>query len=92
MSPALFLEFSIRIAFLLLTLSMGLVLIRIFRGPGLCNRVIAFDLLTALMVGAMGVYILHTHDAVLLYVPILATLITFLGTVGYAYYVEREKP
>ncbi|HXV18929.1 MAG TPA: monovalent cation/H+ antiporter complex subunit F [Candidatus Omnitrophota bacterium] len=91
MSPADFLELAIRACFVLLTISMILVIIRILRGPTLCNRVVAFDLLNTLMICAMGVYIVNTDQAILLYVAVLASLITFLGTVAYAYYVEREK-
>ena len=91
MSPADFLDLSIKLSFIVLAVSMALVLLRMLRGPTLCNRVVAFDLLTTLMVCAMGVYIIRTGQGILLYVAILAALITFLGTVGYAYYVEREK-
>ncbi len=92
MSPSDFLSFSISLSFIILTFAMALVFIRMLKGPTLCNRVVAFDLMTTLMVCAMGAYIILTDEAVLIYVAMIATLITFLGTVGYAYYVERAKP
>lgn len=91
MSAAVFLELSVKISFAILTLSMVLVVIRVLRGPTLCNRVVAFDLLNTLTICAMGVYIIDKDQAVLLYVAVLVSLITFLGTVAYAYYVERER-
>jgi multicomponent Na+:H+ antiporter subunit F len=91
MSPSAFLHLAIQASFVMLTASMVLVFARMLRGPTLCNRVVAFDLMTMLMVCAMGAYIIRTDEAVLIQVIILAALITFLGTVGYAYYVERSK-
>ena len=91
MSPATFLTFSIHTSFVVLLISMVLVLIRMLHGPTLCNRVVAFDLMTTLMVCAMGVHIIFTDQSILIYVAMVAALITFLGTIGYAYYVERAK-
>lgn len=91
MSPAWFLQSAIGFSFAALSLAMGLTLVRLFRGPTLCNRVVALDLITTLMVCTAGVFIIHTGQKVLLGVVIVAALITFLATVGYAYYVEREK-
>lgn len=91
MSPANFLELSIRLSFIILTIAMVLVFVRMLMGPTLCNRVVAFDLMTNLMVCVMGGYMILTDQSVLIFVAMVATLITFLGTIGYAYYVEREK-
>lgn len=91
MNPPDILRLAVNLSFVILAVSMILVVIRILRGPSLCNRVVALDLLSTLTLCAIGVYIITTGQAVLLHVAILASLITFLGTIGYAYYVEREK-
>lgn len=91
MSSGGFLGLALHLSLAILALSIILVFIRMLHGPSLCNRVVAFDLLTALMACAMGLYIILEDQKILIVVVILLALISFLGTVGYAYYVEREK-
>lgn len=72
-------------------LAMTLCFIRLLRGPSLCDRVIALDLLLTLASGVIALHALRTGQTVFLYVVIVTALIAFLGTMGFVYYIERRR-
>ena len=84
------LPFAAHIAQLMLIVAMILTVYRIVEGPGLPDRVVALDLLTTLIVGFSAVYALITEDPLFLRPAIVVALVSFLGTVGFAYYVEKR--
>ena len=65
-------------------------LVRLIRGPSLPDRVVALDLMTTLGIGAIATYAIATDEAIFLDVAIVVALISFLGTIAFAYYVERR--
>lgn len=65
--------------------------IRLARGPFLPDRVIALDLISILAMGFIVVYAIRFNQANFLDVAIILALITFLGTVAFAYYLERRE-
>lgn len=67
-----------------------IVLIRLVRGPNLTDRVVALDLLVALGIGIVATYAIVTENAAFLDVAVTMALISFLGTVAFAYYIERR--
>lgn len=73
-----------------LSLAIVLSFIRLFRGPSLADRVVALDFMSSLGIGIMAVYAIATDQAILLDVAIIVALISFLGTVAFAYYLERR--
>jgi multicomponent Na+:H+ antiporter subunit F len=73
----------------MLTTGMFLVLFRLVRGPSLPDRVVALDLMVMLTVGFITVYDIATDLAVFLDVAIVLALLSFLGTVAFARYVEK---
>jgi multicomponent Na+:H+ antiporter subunit F len=77
-------------ALLILTASMFLAFIRLLKGPSLCDRVVALDLMTTLTIGFVGVYAMLSNQPVLLMTGIAIALIAFLGTMAFAYYIERR--
>ena len=77
-------------AFPLLTIAIALAFIRLVRGPTLPDRVVALDLITTLVIGIIAVYAIATDKAVLLDLAIVLALISFLGTVAFAHYIERR--
>ena len=83
---------DIAIAATLTTLALAAVLsfIRLVRGPTLPDRVIAIDLIGVLIVCLLVVVAASTGQQALLDVAIVIALISFVGTVAYARYVERE--
>lgn len=78
------------IVFTMLTVAFFLTLYRLLRGPSLPDRVVALDLTAAITVGFMAVYAIDTGERVFLDVAIVVALITFLGSVAFAQYVERR--
>ncbi len=73
----------------MLTVAMFLALLRLVRGPSLPDRVVALDLLVMLAVGFITVYDIATAMTVFLDVAIVLALLSFLGTVAFARYVEK---
>ncbi len=77
---------------ILLVLSAGLIFtfIRLVRGPYLPDRVIALDLISILALGFIVVYAVRFNQPSFLDVAIILAMISFLGTVAFAYYLERR--
>lgn len=78
---------------ILLLISLGLVaaFIRLLRGPYLPDRVVALDLISVMAMGFIVVYAIRFNQPNFLDVAIILALITFLGTVAFAYYLERRS-
>jgi multicomponent Na+:H+ antiporter subunit F len=64
--------------------------IRLVIGPSLPDRVVALDLIAALTVSTVAAYAFATDQDVFLDVAIVLALVTFLGTIAFAQYVERR--
>lgn len=74
-----------------LGVSSVLVLIRLIRGPSLPDRVVALDLLATLTIGVAAVYAIATERSAYLDIAVIIALIAFLGTVAFAYYLQRGR-
>jgi multicomponent Na+:H+ antiporter subunit F len=79
------------LAFAMLAVATLLTLLRLLRGPSLADRVIAVDLIGVMVVGLTVVGAAATGEQAFLDVAIVVALISFVGTVAYARYVEREE-
>lgn len=77
------------VALPLLSIASVLAFIRLVRGPSLPDRVVALDLLITIGVGFIAVYAITMDQPVFLDVAIVLALTSFLGTIAFAYYVER---
>ncbi len=73
-----------------ISISIFLVFIRLLKGPTIEDRVVAFDLLSSIAIGFLSVYAVITVSTAILDVGIIIALIVFLGTVAFAYYLERR--
>lgn len=83
-------RFVLIFALPLLTLAVLLVFIRLVRGPSLPDRVVALDLMTTLGVGIIAAYAIGTNQAIFLDVATIIALISFLGTIAFAYYIQKR--
>lgn len=81
---------AVNIAFGVITLSLFLAFIRLVRGPSLPDRVVALDLLATLAVGIIAAYAILTGQSMLLRPAVALSLLAFLGTVAFAYYIEKR--
>jgi multicomponent Na+:H+ antiporter subunit F len=74
----------------ILALTLVLALFRLIRGPSLADRVVALDLMSTITVAAAGVYAVGYDQTVYLDVAIVLALISFVGTVGFAVWMDRK--
>ena len=85
------LQISLIVTMAMLSLSMILILIRIWLGPGLADRVIALDILMTTGIAFIAVYSLKTAKPVFIEVAVVLALIAFLSTVAFSYYMDRRQ-
>lgn len=78
------------VALTMLAAAAALTFVRLAKGPTLPDRVIAIDLIGALMVCVLVVMAGMTTQQAFLDVAMVVALISFVGTVAYARYIERE--
>ena len=62
---------------------------RLLRGPTLPDRVVALDLISTLVVGIICMCALVFDQPVYLRDALVLAVVSFLGTVAFAYYVAR---
>ena len=79
------------VIFPILTISVILVFIRLFKGPEVVDRVIALDLLITIGIGFITTYSIRSAQAVLLDVAMILALIAFLGTIAFSFYLDKQK-
>ncbi len=75
---------------LLLFAAVAIAFVRLVRGPALPDRVVALDMIGTLAIGIMATYAVGMREPVVLDVAIVIALILFVGTVAFAYYLERR--
>ena len=69
---------------------MLLAVVRLIRGPSLPDRVVALDLISILVAARPPSMLLRRGQAVFLDVATILALISFLGTVAFARYIEKQ--
>lgn len=74
----------------LLVLALLLGFLRLLKGPTLADRVVAFDLMVAIMVGMIALFAIYSGERVFLDVALILGLISFLGTVIFSKYLMRR--
>lgn len=72
-----------------LTIGMVLSLIRLWIGPHISDRVVAFDLFAALVLGHLVVFFARTGIALFLDIAIVIALLAFIATVALARLIEQ---
>ena len=73
-----------------LSLSLVLGMVRLVRGPSVADRVVALDLLGVLGVGLTVILAVLSGYAPLLDVGLVVAIVSFIGTVAFARYLERS--
>lgn len=79
------------VALPVLGLALLLTVVRIGLGPNLPDRVVGLDLLGTLGISVVAVVALASGNAVYIDVAIVLALLSFLGTVAFAAYLERSR-
>lgn len=80
-----------QIAMALLMIAAMIAFFRIIKGPGMTDRIVALDFLTAVVVNLIGAIAIFKSYARILDVAIVLALVAFLATVAYARYIERIR-
>lgn len=76
------------IAMTLLMVTVAFAFIRLRQGPSLPDRVVALDLLTTVGIAITAVYAMIMNQPLIMDVATVLALISFLGTIAFAYYVD----
>lgn len=74
----------------LLGTGMLLTFTRVVRGPSLPDRVVALDLMATFIIATSAVYSIASNQPSYLDAAVVLALITFLGTVAFAYYLHKR--
>lgn len=78
------------VAHALIGLSMLLTGYRIWKGPSIPDRIVALDLLAALIMGHVALSVAHSRFVSYLDVATAIAIITFLATIAFARYLENK--
>ena len=73
-----------------LAIALGLCFVRLVLGPSMADRVVALDLIAVLLVGMLLLYGVEGYHQEAIRVATAVALINFLGTIGYAVYIQRK--
>jgi multicomponent Na+:H+ antiporter subunit F len=82
-------QITLTIAMVVLSLCLLLTSVRFAIGPTLPDRITAFDLIVANVIGIIAIYTEFTNNEDLIDVAIILSLFGFLGSISFAYYLNR---
>jgi multisubunit Na+/H+ antiporter MnhF subunit len=85
-------EVGLDILITILTISAALCFIRLYLGPTVPNRIIAFDSISIHAVAILALYAIRIDAPSILDVAIVVAVLGFLGTTMQARYLERNAP
>ena len=89
MDTLAFLDAVVAVSLGVLSLALGLALLRLVRGPTLPDRVVALELVATIFVGVVAVYSIASRQPVFLDVAIVLALVGFLGAVAFARFISQ---
>lgn len=78
------------LALVLVLASLLLGFVRVLRGPSLPDRVMALDMIGLASVSVIVLVAIQTDQAILMDAAIALALISFLGTLAFARFIERR--
>jgi multicomponent Na+:H+ antiporter subunit F len=84
-----FFHIILYIAMVILSICLVLTAIRFALGPSLPDRITAFDLFVANMIGIIAIYTELTGHEDFIDVAIILSLFGFLGSISFAYYLMK---
>jgi multicomponent Na+:H+ antiporter subunit F len=81
---------ALRVLMPVLAISILLVFVRLVRGPSLADRVVALDMLGTVGIAMAALYSIAAAQPVFLDVATVLALTLFLGTIAFAFYLEKR--
>ena len=82
-------ELVITLTFAMLMAALILSFVRLAMGPSLPDRVVALELISAIVVGIIATYTVATGVSSFLDVAIVMALMAFLAAIGFARFLEE---
>ncbi len=82
----------IHVAGVIVMVAFCIAFIRLLRGPSLADRVVALDLMATIAAGAICLYAILEDRYIFTDAALVLALILFLGTIAFAYYLEKKGP
>ncbi len=73
----------------LLTIAVGLSLLRFVVGPDFANRMVAVDVLTIILIGALVLLAIQFKVKIYLDVALALSAVNFIGTIVVGRFIER---
>lgn len=78
-------------AIVVLCISMVLIMIRFALGPSLADRITALDLISANLIAIIIIYSMISKNIIFMDAALILSLIAFLGTISFAYYLIQHR-
>ena len=78
-------------AFAIIMVALLFAIVRLYQGPGTVDRIIIFDLFSSIAIGLMAIAFMWLNEGTMLDVGLLLSIVSFVGTVGFAKYIEKRN-
>jgi len=79
------------IAFAFLMTAMIITLARLLKGPSINDRIAAMDLIASIIMGVILVYSVLINNSMYFDVPVIISLISFIGTIAVSTYLTQKN-
>lgn len=79
------------IAFAFLMSAMVITLVRLLKGPSVNDRIAAMDLIASIIMGVILVYAVLINNAMYFDIPLIISLISFIGTIAVSTYLKQKN-
>jgi multisubunit Na+/H+ antiporter MnhF subunit len=83
-------ETALYFTIVMLSICSVFAIVRFIKGPSLPDRVTAFDLFAAIVISIIAIYSVISENTAFMDVAILLSLIAFLGSMSFAYFLFRS--
>ena len=78
------------IAFAMLLAALVLASVRLMKGPSVNDRIAAMDVIAAVVMGFVLVYSIMINNSIYIDIPVIISLISFIGTVAVSTYLKHR--
>ena len=85
-----FMFYMIAIASVTMALAFVVAFVRLLLGPDVTDRVVALDLMATVAVGGICLFSVVMDNYIFLDAAMVLALIFFLGTIAFAFYLEKK--
>lgn len=84
-------DFVLYTSFAFLMMAMIITLFRLLKGPSINDRIAAMDLISSIIMGVILVYAVLIQNAIYFDVPLIISLISFIGTIAVSNYLKQKN-